>query len=154
MPFLAAIRRRSRRLLPELARYGAVGVAGLLVDVGGFNALRYLGGEGALYHQPVTAKLISASVATLVSWLGNRYWTFRGSRRAASHRELLLVVVICTIGTGIATACLATSHYVLGLTSPVADNISANAVGLVLATSFRFWSYRTHVFNERPPGTA
>ena len=43
-------------------------------------------------------------------------------------------------------ACLAISHYALGFTSPLADNIAANVVGLGLATAFRFWSYRRWVF--------
>jgi putative flippase GtrA len=47
---------------------------------------------------------------------------------------------------GIAVACLWFSHYVLDLRSPLADNISANGVGLVLGTMFRFWTYRTFVF--------
>jgi hypothetical protein len=46
----------------------------------------------------------------------------------------------------IAWACLAISHYLLGLTGPLADNISANGFGLVLGTVFRFWSYRKFVF--------
>ncbi|WP_418606452.1 hypothetical protein [Georgenia sp. SUBG003] len=31
----------------------------------------------------------------------------------------------------IAVGCLAVSHYVLGFTSPLADNVAANGVGLV-----------------------
>jgi putative flippase GtrA len=46
------------------------------------------------------------------------------------------------------------SHYVLGFTSPLADNISANVVGLGLGTLFRFWSYRRWVFPAIPEGTA
>jgi hypothetical protein len=46
----------------------------------------------------------------------------------------------------IALACLAVSHYLLDLRSPLADNISANGVGLVLGTLFRFWAYRRFVF--------
>ena len=34
----------------------------------------------------------------------------------------------------------------LGLSGPLADNIAANVVGLLLGTLFRFWSYRTWVF--------
>ena len=41
---------------------------------------------------------------------------------------------------------LVLSHDVLGLTSRLDDNISANVIGLGLATAFRFWSYRTFVF--------
>ena len=39
----------------------------------------------------------------------------------------------------------------LGLTSPVADNIAANVVGLALGTLFRFLMYRTVVFNQVAP---
>lgn len=137
-----------RRLLPELSKFGIVGVIGLLVDVGGFNALRFAGGEGVLYHHPVTAKLVSSALATVVSWVGHRYWTFSDSRRTAVHRELIVFIVMCTIGTAIATGCLAISHYALGLDSRLADNVSANVIGLILGTAFRFWAYHTYVFDE------
>ena len=50
------------------------------------------------------------------------------------------------IAMGIAVGTLAISHYVLGFTSPLADNIAANVVGLALGTAFRVWSYRRWVF--------
>ena len=49
----------------------------------------------------------------------------------------------------IALSCLGFSHYVLDLRSPLADNISANLVGLALGMVFRFWSYRTFVFTDK-----
>ena len=134
--------------MPQLAKFGAVGVLGTLIDVGGFNFLRFAGGHGVLHGHPLTAKVVSASVATVLSWVCNRYWTFRHTRRAAAHHEFLLFATVSMLGTGIALACLAFSHYVLRLTTPLADNIAANVVGLVLATAFRFWIYRVHVFKE------
>ena len=50
----------------------------------------------------------------------------------------------------IALACLWFSHYALGLDNAVADNISANVIGLGLGTLFRFWSYRRWVFPALP----
>ena len=50
----------------------------------------------------------------------------------------------------IAVGCLWFSHYVLGFTSALADNISANVIGLGLGTLFRFWSYRKWVFPALP----
>jgi hypothetical protein len=38
----------------------------------------------------------------------------------------------------------------LGLTSALADNVSANGVGLVLGTAFRFWAYRRYAFPVEP----
>jgi putative flippase GtrA len=148
---LNSLRQLFIRLLPELSKFGIVGLLALLVDVGGFNLLRFSGGEGPLYQQPLTAKIVSGAAATVVSWLGNRYWTFRDTRRSAVHHELFLFVVACTIGTAIAVGCLAISHYVLGFTSPLDDNISTNVVGLVLGTAFRFWAYRTFVFVQDQP---
>lgn len=129
----------------EVARFGSVGAFAYVVDVGVFNLLRFGPGE-LLGHKPLTAKVISVVVATLVAWLGNRYWTFAHRRTSSRSRELLLFAVVNVGGMAIALGCLAFSHYVLGLTSPLADNISANGVGLVLGTAFRYLAYRRLVF--------
>ena len=43
---------------------------------------------------------------------------------------------------------LYTDIIVGGLKGPIADNVSANVIGLGLGTLFRFWSYRRWVFPE------
>jgi putative flippase GtrA len=133
-------------LVREMIKFGVVGLVALVVDVGVFNLLRFAAGHGPLYDKPITAKVISVSLATLTAWLGNRYWTFRHRRRASAQHELALFVVFNVIGMAIALVCLWFSHYLLDLRSPLADNISANGVGLVLGTLFRFWAYRRFVF--------
>jgi putative flippase GtrA len=133
----------------EMVKFGAVGAIAFLVDVGTFNLLRFgLGGGGPFESKPITAKIISASLATVVAWLGNRLWTFRHRRRASAGHELALFVLFNVAGMVIALGCLAFSHYVLDLRSARADNISANGVGLVLGTLFRFWAYRMFVFRS------
>ena len=140
----------------EVLKFGAVGAVAFVVDIGVFNYLRtglLLTETGPLAHKPLTAKTISVAVATVVAWLGNRYWTFRHRRRSMPMREFVLFVVMNIGGLMIALACLAFSHYVLGLRSALADNISGNVIGLGLGTLFRFWAYRTLVFTElRGPG--
>jgi hypothetical protein len=42
--------------------------------------------------------------------------------------------------------CLSFSRYVLGLSDPFADNISANVIGLGLGTMARFWALRRFIF--------
>lgn len=137
---------RVRRLAAEAMKFGAVGGAGFVVDVGVFNLLRYAGSPGLLEHKPITAKVISVTLATIVTYLGNRHWTWAERERGSRRREVILFLFFNGIGMAIALACLAVSHYGLGLRSPLADNISANVVGLVLGMAFRFWSYRTFVF--------
>ena len=113
-----------------------------------FNVLRFgVGGGGPLEHKPLSAKVVSTVVAAVVAWLGNRFWTFRHRRRASARRELVLFFFFNAVGLAIALSCLGLSHYVLDLRSALADNVSANGVGLVLGTLFRFWAYRRFVFN-------
>lgn len=134
-----------RARLLELIRFGSIGALAYVVDVGLFNLLRF--GPGALLgDRPLTAKIVSVAVATVVSWLGNRYWTFAGRRTASRAREFAGFAVVNVGGMAIAVGCLWFSHYVLDLTSPLADNISANVVGLALGTAFRYLAYRRVVF--------
>lgn len=145
---LARLRAGMHVVARELVKFGVVGALAYVVDVSVFNLLRYAG-PGLLEGKPLTAKALSVAVATLVAWWGNRHWTFRRRQRGVTaRRELALFVAMNAVGMGIALACLGFSHYVLGLTSPLADNVSANVVGLALGSVFRFVAYRRWVFRD------
>ena len=134
-----------RTRLGELLRFGSVGAVAFVVDAGTFNLL--LHGPGPLLgDRPLTAKVLAVTVAMLVSWVGNRYWTFASRRTVGRVRELVVFAVVNLGGMVIAVGCLAVSRYLLGLTSPLADNIAANVVGLGLGTAFRYVAYRRLVF--------
>lgn len=137
-----ALYARVEHLIHELAKFGIVGAVAFVVDVGTFNLLR----TGAMHDRPLTAKVISTILATTVAFAGNRQWTFRHRERAGLRREYTMFFVLNAVGLAIALSCLGVSHYLLDFTSPLADNISANGVGMVLGTTFRFWSYRKFVF--------
>ncbi|NHC43866.1 GtrA family protein [Motilibacter sp. K478] len=130
-------------LVHELLKFGVVGGLAFIVDIAVFNLLR-IGFEMG----PLTSKTIAVVVAGTVAYIGNRQWTFRHRARSQSqmHREYVLFLTLNGVGLAISLAFLVVSHYVLGFTSPLADNISANGLGLVCATTFRFWSYRKFVF--------
>lgn len=139
-----------RSLLAQLSRFGLVGLVGLVVDVGIFNILRLtLLSPEALHEGPVVAKVISTSIAIVVNWIGNRHWTFRGERKSHWAREGVEFALVSVGGMGISLGCLWVSHYLLGYTSLLADNIATNVVGLVLGTAFRFTLYRGWVFKSR-----
>jgi putative flippase GtrA len=135
-------------LLRESIKFATVGSVGFVVDIIAFNALLY---GGALNDRPLTAKTTSVLLATLVTFTGNRHWTFRHRSRPGLAREYSLFFLLNGVGLGIALACLAMSRYVLEFSGPVADNIAANVVGLGLGTLFRFWSYRRWVFPAPGP---
>jgi putative flippase GtrA len=135
-------------LARELVKFGMVGLVAFVVDVALFNLLLHL------TDKPLTSKTLSTVVATTVAYVGNRLWTFRRRSRAGVGREYTLFFLLNGVGLAIALGCLATSHYLLGFTSRLADNIAANVVGLALGTAFRFWSYRRFVFPALLPEEA
>lgn len=134
-----------RARLLELMKFGFVGGLGFIVDIGVFNLLQH-GPVALLAGEPIAAKIASVSVAMIVTWLGNRLWTFARQRTSTKAREFVGFVVVNIGGMAIAVLCLWVSRYVLGYTSPLADNISANVVGLVLGTAFRYFAYKHLVF--------
>jgi putative flippase GtrA len=141
----------------EMVKFGAVGGLAYLVDLYVYNLMRtglWPVTDPPLAGKPLLAKVVSVSVATLVAWLGNRYWTFRHRRRNTVQAEFVLFFVMNAGGLLIALGCLWVSHYVLGQTSALADNISGNVIGLGLGTLFRFWAYRQFVFTDRPQRTS
>lgn len=132
----------------QLLSFVLVGGVGLVVDIAVFNALRTTVLEPGLVHGgPVIAKAVSTSLAILVNWIGNRFWTFRSQRRADVVREGIEFAVVSAAGMAIALGCLWVSHYLLGYTSIIADNIATNVVGLALGTAFRFALYRWWVYS-------
>jgi putative flippase GtrA len=147
----SAGRDRARDLGKEASGFAAAGALGLVVDIGGYNALVFLGEDGLLDQQPLIAKTISLVAGTTVAYFGNRFWTYRHRPRGRFAREYTLYLALSGVALGIALACLAFTRYVLGLTSPLADNVSANGVGLALGSLFRFLSYRRFVFREEAP---
>jgi putative flippase GtrA len=134
----------------EFTKFGAVGGAAYVVDVGLFNLLLALG------VGPLTSKTVAVVAATTWAYLGNRHWAFghRGSRRdqIGAHGEYVLFFLVNGIGLLIALACLWASYYLLGFTSTLSQNIAANGVGFILGMLFRFWAYRTWVFPEDASG--
>ncbi|MCU1637105.1 MAG: GtrA family protein [Cryobacterium sp.] len=134
-------------LTAQVAKFGAVGLVGFVVDVTVFNLLRTTVFDPDEVHAgPLYAKLISTVMAIAANWVGNRFWTFGAGRQSKTLREGVEFFAVSLVGMGIGLACLWFSHYVLGYTSVVADNISSNVLGLALGAVFRFTLYRWWVF--------
>lgn len=130
----------------ELGKFGVIGLVAYIIDLTIFNVLRFSGGEGPLYDKPLTAKVMSVLAATTFAYFGNRHWTFKDRSRSSFRRQYTLFFVFNAVGMIISLSCLWVSHYLLGFESALADNISANVIGLVLGTIFRFWGYHNWVF--------
>ena len=142
-------------LYREMIKFGVVGAVAFVIDIGGFNLLRrtVLQGTGdwVLSHA-VIATIISAAVATVVAWVGNRMWTFRHRRNRPVHHEAGLFFATNGVALVIGAVCVAFSNKVLGLEGNVVAANVAKLVGIALGTLFRFWAYRRFVFAGEPVG--
>jgi putative flippase GtrA len=134
-------------LVTQFMRFIGVGAIGFVIDFGVFNLLiaTFLSAQ-AVHEGPLIAKVISTTLAIVFNWLGNRHWTFRAHRGRQLLREGVEFGIVSVGGMLIGLACLWVSHYALGYTSVLADNISGNVIGLGLGTLFRFTFYRLWVF--------
>lgn len=147
-PWPVRLRNVILRVWREAAKFGLIGLFNFALDTGLFNLLRH----STMHNRPLTAKVVSTSVAVVSSYFMNRHWTWRERSRTGLRRELPLFVILSGVGLAISLACLGVSHYALGFTSVLADNLSANGVGLVLGMLFRFWSFKKWVFLAPPSG--
>ncbi len=141
-------------MIRSAAAFGLVGLTGMVIDLVVFNVLRLgiLGPGFSLTSKPLTASVISAGLAIVFNWLGGRYWAFRDSRRTDAVMEFAEYAVVALLGLGIALATLAFTHYTLGFTSLLADNISKNVIGLGLGTIVRFVLLRFWVWGRGRDG--
>lgn len=128
----------------EVAKFGVVGGIGFFIDTGIFLWLI----TGPMEDSAVKAKVIATGVATIFSWVANRYWTFRNRRQSNVVRELVLFLVMNAVGAGIQAGFVFIAKYLLGITSAGGMVFFGNIIGLGFATIFRFIAYRLWVFTE------
>jgi putative flippase GtrA len=133
-----------QRLVREVAKFGAVGGAGLLVNLGVFNLVRHV------TDLPVVrASVIATVVAIIFNYIGFRYFTYRDRDKSRRTKEMTLFLLFSVAGLVIENGVLYTATYGFGWDSPLQSNIF-KFLGIGIATLFRFWSYRTWVFRALP----
>lgn len=126
----------------EIVDFLAIGALGFVVDVGLFNVLLLTGAVAAVGE----AKVLAATAATMVAYVGHRTVTWRHCVRRPHREQLTLFVLLNTIALSFSIVTLLICHHWLGLSGPVVDNVAANGVGLLLGGGFRFVGYRVIVF--------
>ena len=150
MTTVRALYERFRVLIHEFAKFGVIGVIGLLITNVGYAVLHTSLGWG-----PVKATTLATVLAAMVTYVGNRYWSFKHRERTNVAREGIIFLTLNGIGLGIQDAVVAFNYYIiLGQSgnsqsgNKLAEFLALN-VGIGLATLFRFWSYRKFVWAEK-----
>ena len=136
----------------ELVKFALVGGTCFVIDTVLFFGIKTI----ILPNNPVTAKIIATLVATIVSYILNREWSFRTRGGRERHHEAALFFLVNGIGIVLNSAPLWVSRYLFHLQEPhvsrlaeeVADFLSAQIIGTLIAMAFRWYGYKTWVFPE------
>jgi putative flippase GtrA len=136
----------------ELLKFAAVGAVCFVVTVVVNYGLKFT----VLNDNPVTAQAIAVIIATIVSYVLNREWSFRTRGGRERPHEAALFFLISGIGVALNSAPLVVSRYVFDLEVPhvtllvqeAADFASGIILGTLIAMVFRWWAFRKWVFPQ------
>ncbi len=128
--------------MAELAKFAVVGGICFIIDTALAYVFRF-----KLDLGPTTSKGLATIIATGLSYVGNRLWSFahRVDESSGHGQDLTVYAGINAIGLVITLVPVDISHYLLDQTSPLAFTV-AGVIGTAMATVFRFWAYRKYVF--------
>ena len=149
MGFARSLYERFRLLIHEAAKFGVVGAIGFVVSLGGADFLHF-----SLGVNKYTSVVIATVLATIVTFVGNRWWAFRHRERTSMGQETVLFFVFNGIGLLIQLACVAIVVDGFNLQGSKLWYNLANLAGIALGTLFRFWSYRKWVWKAGGPEAA
>jgi putative flippase GtrA len=136
---------RFRQLIHEGAKFLVIGAIGAIITFGVANALHPIGKYKAI--------TVATILATVITYLGNRYWTFRHRQGKGTTRDSIMFFVLNGVGLVIYYACIGIID-LAGLGHSVAWYNVALVVGTGLGTLFRFWSYRRWIWLASPAAPA
>ena len=136
----------------ELLKFAVVGGICFVVTVAVNYALKLT----ILNNKPVTALIFAVVIATIVSYILNREWSFRTRGGRERHHEAALFFLFSGIGVGLNSMPLWVSRYLLDLEVPhvsrlvqeIADFTSGLILGTLLAMVFRLWAFKKWVFPQ------
>jgi putative flippase GtrA len=137
----------------ELVKFALVGGTCFVIDTVLFFGIKTI----ILPNNPVTAKIIATLVATIVSYVLNREWSFRTRGGRERHHEAALFFLVNGIGIVLNSAPLYISRYLFHLQEPhvtrlteeISDFLSAQIIGTLIAMAFRWYGYKKWVFPEQ-----
>jgi putative flippase GtrA len=127
-----------RILLKEVMAFGLVGIVGFAIDITLFNLFFHDG--------QIVAKCISTTVATIVTYFGNRYFSFSHRARSGIGRETSVFFGINVITLIFSLVVIAIFEYPLAFKHHVLIMNLVNLGTIGIGTLFRFWSYKRFVF--------
>ena len=131
-----------RRLANELAKFGVVGIVGVVIQMVALALLL-----DAMPGATVRANIIATLIAIGANYIGYRFWVYRDADAQTRAREITLFLIFSGIGLVIQNAVLYALTYGLDMHRKSVALVFT-MIGIGVATLFRFWAYRTFVFTR------
>ncbi|MDQ0991239.1 GtrA family protein [Streptomyces sp. V3I7] len=129
------------RVVLEVVKFGVVGGSGVLVNFLVFNLLLH-----GLGWRATTATVPASCLAMTTNYLGFRFFAYR-DRVCRTRRQIALFFGLSGLGVALESGLFYAAYHGLGLNGPVGSNAD-KALSIVLASAFRFFGYRTWVFQR------
>jgi dolichol-phosphate mannosyltransferase len=127
---------RERRNWEQLAKFGAVGAVGYLVNLGVYVLLRRAG----VHYIPSAIGSFAVAVSNNYAW--NRVWTFRRQRGHMAYQGLrFLVVSLVTLGANVLI--------LYGFVHAGLGKLPAQALAIVLVMPLNFLGNKLWSFGRR-----
>lgn len=132
----------------ELIKFAVVGATTFVFDMAIYYGLILT----ALETKHTTAKIVSGILATVLSYILNREWSFKHRGGRQRHHEALLFFAISGIGVLLAAAPIWVAHNLCGLAQDKSLRIGAMdfalgyIIGNFLQMAFRFWALRKFAY--------
>jgi putative flippase GtrA len=140
---------RFQVLVHEVAKFGIVGAIGFVVQLGVQNGL-HPNPKAAI--GPTAALVAAYCAATVVTFIGNRYWAFKHRKGKGLKQETITFVLLNGVGIVIQIGLVDAVYYGMDMKSNLAYN-GATVVAIGIATLFRLYTYRKFVFLAQPPSS-
>lgn len=139
---------RFQVLVHEVAKFGIVGALGFVAQLSVQNGL-----HSGLKIGPTVAVVVAYCFATVVTFVGNKYWAFKHRKGKGLKQESVTFALLNGVGIVIQVGLVDLAYYGLDMRDTLTYNI-ATVFGIGLATLFRLYSYRKFVFMAQPSSVA
>lgn len=134
----------------QLAKFGLIGIANTVVDLGIYNLFIYLSDVSSGYLI-VVFKSFSVLAAIVNSYVWNKFWSFEKKEVHNVGEEFTQFLMVSLVGLLLNVGITAFVVNVIGAPEGVADKTWANVGGLtasILVLTWNFIGYKFFVFKK------
>jgi putative flippase GtrA len=120
----------------QVQRFVTTGLAAAATDLGLYALL-----TSAPDIHPLAANLVSRPVGGLVSFLGNKHYTFRGNQRCRTHVQFIRFWAVWFLSFAISETLVGLLHGPAGLSPMPAKVLAEGCAACVTFLCHKYWTF-------------